>query len=305
MSGLTPGDRRALARSLTRILNAPVEQALGGLAELQGGGAHRIGITGAPGAGKSTLISRLAERRLQRGRRIGVLAIDPTSPISQGSLLGDRVRMEGISANPDLYIRSVPSRRSHDGLCDNVADLLLAMDAADFDDLILETVGVGQAEFAVRSLVDSVVLVLLPESGDTIQAMKAGILEMADVIVVNKADLPGANRIRTEVNTIIRRKKHEGGWLPPVIMASATEETGIAELDDAVERHRAWRSENPRAAGAGRERIKYHVQNLIARRVGELLDELSPGLVDGGLKDLYARVIAELRNGVEAEGRRG
>ncbi|MDP6515441.1 MAG: GTP-binding protein [Alphaproteobacteria bacterium] len=293
-NGLDSKQRRALAQSLTRILDASVEEALAGLADAGGEPARRLGMTGPPGAGKSTLICRLAARRLERDRRIGVLAIDPTSPVSQGSILGDRVRMETVAEHPALYVRSVPSRRAHDGLCDNIADLLLTMEGFGFDDLVVETVGVGQAEFAVRSLVDTVVLVLVPESGDTIQAMKAGILETADIIVVNKADLPGAGKIRAEVAAIIRRKKGDGGWLAPVIMASATKDTGIGDLDDSVERHAAWLAEHRDARATRRERSRYHMRNLLLRRAGEVLDGTPAESFDGALPQLFDRLVAGL-----------
>ena len=304
-NGLDPKQRRALAQSLTRILDASVEEALAGLADAGPEPAQRLGMTGPPGAGKSMLICRLAARRLERDRRIGVLAIDPTSPVSQGSILGDRVRMETVAEHPALYVRSVPSRRAHDGLCDNIADLLLTMEGFGFDDLVVETVGVGQAEFAVRSLVDTVVLVLVPESGDTIQAMKAGILETADIIVVNKADLPGAGKIRAEVNAIIRRKKGDGGWLPPVIMASATEDNGIDELDDAIERHAAWLAEHRDREATRRERSRYHMQNLLLRRASEVLDGTAAESFDDALPQLFDRLVAGLTESREDKvGRR-
>ena len=294
-NALQSSARRALARRLTRILDASVAEALQGLADAGAVPARRLGMTGPPGAGKSSLISRLAARRLDRDRRIGVLAIDPTSPISQGSILGDRVRMEAVAEHPALYVRSVPSRRAHDGLCDNIADLLLTMEGFGFDEVVIETVGVGQAEFAVRSLVDTVVLVLLPESGDTIQAMKAGILETADIIVVNKADLPGAGKIRAEVNAIIRRNKGNGSWLPPVITASATADTGIEELDAAIERHAAWLAEHGDREVTQRERTRYHMRNLLLRRAGEVLDGTTEEALDDPLPQLFDRLVAGLR----------
>ena len=189
MNEVSRNPRRALSRALSRIANADVSETLAQQNASTPATLSRIGITGAPGAGKSTLIARLAHLRKGVDRKIAVLAIDPTSPVSQGSILGDRIRMDSIADDPDIFIRSIPSRRAHDGLTDNTADLLNAMEGHGFDEVILESVGVGQAEYTIRTLVDTVVLVLLPESGDAIQAMKAGILEMADIYVVNKADL--------------------------------------------------------------------------------------------------------------------
>ena len=289
-----PENRRELARRLTRILDASPADTLRGLSELPAGSAVRIGVTGPPGAGKSTLVCRLAEQRLADARRIGILAIDPTSPISRGSLLGDRVRMESIAQHPGVYVRSLPTRRTHDGLCDNAADLLLTMEAFGFDDILLETVGVGQTDVAVRILVDTVVLVLVPESGDTIQAMKAGILETADVLVVNKADLPGAQRIKAEVETIMRRRNKPDDWRPPVVMASAAKGTGIGDLDDAIKRHGDWLRQHRDPDFVRRERTKYLVQSLIGRRVTELLEDASPDLFAGDLQDAHDAVLHRL-----------
>lgn len=197
-------DRRRLGRALSRIMNASVNEALAGLVDTTDGAARRVGFTGSPGAGKSTLISRYAKGSLDQGNKTGILAIDPTSPISGGALLGDRIRMDAVAGDPRLFIRSVPSRNAHDGLCDNAPDLLLAMEQFGFDEIVLETVGVGQVEYSVKTLVDTLVLVLMPESGDTIQAMKAGILESADIIVINKADLPGAERSHAEISAILK-----------------------------------------------------------------------------------------------------
>jgi LAO/AO transport system kinase len=186
MSDASSNPRRNLSRALSRIANADVSDTLAQQSEPPAMNLPRIGITGAPGAGKSSLIARLAKLRKHADRKIAVLAVDPSSPVSQGSILGDRIRMDAIADDPDIFIRSIPSRRAHDGLADNTADLLNAMEGHGFGEIILETVGVGQAEYTIRTLVDTVVLILVPHSGDAIQAMKAGILEMADIYVVNR-----------------------------------------------------------------------------------------------------------------------
>src|SRR5262249_53723903 len=178
-------DRRAVAKALTRCANATVSEALATASDPANGSfARRIGITGDPGTGEGTLISQLAQRRLATAERLGVLAIDPTSPFSGGAILGDRVRMDAVLQDERVFIRSFASRSAHGGLTDNVSDLLAVMDRHAFDEVILETVGVGQTEYTVRVLVDTVVLVLIPESGDQIQAMKAGLMETADIYVV-------------------------------------------------------------------------------------------------------------------------
>lgn len=299
--------RRALGRALTRILNAPAADVLKDPATpvpAVSSTAHRLGFTGAPGAGKSSLISLLARRRLARGRCVGVLAVDPTSPVSGGSVLGDRIRMDAVAEDPRLYIRSVPSRSAHDGLCANVAELLLAMEGYGFDDVILETVGVGQAEVAVRALVDTLILVLLPESGDTVQAMKAGILEMGDVFVVNKADLPGARSLAREIGNMVRaRAAGENIWRPPVVMVSTRSGDGIDEMDMAIEAHRTWLREHddPRQRAISRE--KYRLRSLLTRRIERLVDELDDAACLSGVEATYGRLMQRLCACVEEAGR--
>ena len=292
-------DRRALGRTLSRIANASVAEALAGTAPA-GPRARRIGITGPPGAGKSSLIGRLARRRLDGGRTLGVVAIDPTSPYSHGAILGDRIRMEHVAEDPRIFIRSLASRGAQDGLADNIADVLAVLDGHPFDEVILETVGVGQAEHSVRLLVDTLVLVLIPESGDQIQAMKAGILETADIYVVNKADLPGADRIASELKAIGKMGRRTAtGWDVPVIMTGLRDEDGIAALDKAVSAHAEWRSGRVDAVQTDRSRAAYHLRSLIGRSVGEILAE-DAGLQDGrSLADLFATVCQRLsaRNG--------
>ena len=272
MNPKSRNSRREMSKALPRVANASVSETLEEQKSIPINNLYRIGVTGAPGAGKSTLISHLASKRVQRDRKIGVIAIDPTSPVSKGSLLGDRIRMETVSDNPNIFIRSIPSRRAHDGLADNTADILWSMEDKNFDEVIVETVGVGQAEYSIRSLVDTVVLVLLPESGDAIQAMKAGILEMADIYVVNKSDLPGAEQMAGDIAVTAARKsgvKEE--WIPKVIQTSNNNIDSFRALDEAIESHRIWRSEKVNRDEERRARILYQVQGLIGRRIEELI----------------------------------
>ncbi|HQS11179.1 MAG TPA: GTP-binding protein, partial [Xanthobacteraceae bacterium] len=180
-------DRRALGRALSRAADAGLADILSAPPREERHVARRIGVTGPPGAGKSTLIAALARFRLSRASRVAIVAIDPTSPKTRGSILGDRIRMDGLVDDPRVFIRSLASRGATDGLADNLPEILSVFDDYGFDEIILETVGVGQSEFAVRELVDVELLVLTPGAGDQIQAMKAGILETADIYVVNKA----------------------------------------------------------------------------------------------------------------------
>lgn len=291
MAVATPIDRRGLGRALSRIMNASVAAALEGLVDQPENSARRIGFTGSPGAGKSTLISRYAKRRLDRGLKSGILAIDPTSPITGGALLGDRIRMDAVASDPRLFIRSVPSRSANDGLCDNAPDLLLAIEQYGFDEIVLETVGVGQVEYSVRTLVDTLVLVLMPESGDTIQAMKAGILESADIIVINKADLPGAERARAEISSILKhRRPANDHWTPQLIMASDTDGSGADQLEEAIDHHQAWLSRHKNRGEILRQRRAYHLRSLITRRANEVISEAGDDLFHAKLHEAFGRL---------------
>lgn len=297
---ITPGQsRRALGRLLTRLSRATVSESLALAANLASSAA-RIGFTGSPGVGKSTLISRFARQRLAHGGPAGglaVLAVDPSSPFSQGSILGDRIRMDAVANAPDLFIRSLASKASNDGLADNIADLIGALEQYGFGEILLETVGVGQAEHAIRHLVDTVVVVVQPDSGDTVQAMKAGILEIADIYVVNKADLPGAPKTIAEIRAIVDRPRHDAWSWPtrPVIGVAHDCEQGIVALDQAVSAHLAWVRAHRDPLAVRRWRQRYHLQSLIARRVGELLDQNTGPAQAPSLQQAYRGLIDALQ----------
>lgn len=290
-----PLDRAALGRKLTRVANAGSLGTLAGLTDPPARGARRIGITGAPGTGKSTLVRGLAAALLARGRRVGVLAIDPTSPYSGGAILGDRIRMDDVASHPELFFRSLASRSAHDGLADNLASILCVMESFDFDDVFVETVGVGQAELAVRALVDCVVVVVMPESGDQIQAMKAGLLEIADVLVVNKADLGGAQQVAAQLKDVAaRRGPASGSGAPPVILASQHDVPSQRALDDAIEAHFVRRSAADNEVARRRARAAYHAQSALNRRIGELLVALPPAAFDSPLPDVHREIVTRL-----------
>jgi len=285
-------DRRALGRALSRIMNASVDDALAGLVDATDGAARRVGFTGSPGAGKSTLISRYARSTIDQGNKTGILAIDPTSPISGGALLGDRIRMDAIAGDPRLFIRSIPSRNAHDGLCDNAPDLLLAMEQFGFDEIVLETVGVGQVEYSVKTLVDTLVLVLMPESGDAIQAMKAGILESADIIVINKADLPSAERTHAEVSAILKyRASNQGLWQTQLILASSTDGRGVDQLLNTINQHQTWLGTHRDHHDMRRRRRAYHLHSLISRRAHEVMQEMGEDLIEQNLVSAFAQLV--------------
>lgn len=203
--------------------------------------------------------------------------------------------MDHIADDPRLFIRSLASRSANDGLADNIADVLATLDGYPFDEVILETVGVGQAEHAVRSLVDTLVLVLIPESGDQIQAMKAGMLEMADIYVINKADLPGADKIASELRSVLKLRRHiDAAWVPPVIMTGAASADGVTTLDEAVSRHLAFVRNATNTEEVRRRRREYHLKSLVARSVADILAEESNGPTRS-LREAYAHVVEGLR----------
>jgi LAO/AO transport system kinase len=264
-----------LGRTLTEIANAGVPQLLAQSSlPAPEAIARRIGLTGAPGAGKSTLAGRLALHRLRcSAGRIGVLAIDPSSPKTHGAILGDRIRMDELEGAEDLFIRSFASRSASDGLTDNLPELLEVMDRFAFDEVLLETVGVGQAEHAARSHVDSLVLVLPPDGGDAVQAMKAGIMEVADIFAVNKADMPEARRFAADVRRMaaLARRGAEG-WRPPVLLTSANDAESIAALSDALDRHFEWLEASGERDRNALARRKYRLRRWLERKLDEAIE---------------------------------
>jgi len=201
-----------------------------------------------------------------------VLAVDPSSPKSGGAILGDRVRMDELAGAADLYIRSLGSRKTSDGLADNLPEMLDAMDDFGFAEVLLETVGVGQTEYAARVQVDTLVLVLLPESGDTVQAMKAGIMEMADIFVVNKADLPGAQKMATDIKRIAAiTRRAQGDWVSPVLLASSSQPPSIEALSQAIDTHQAWLATGRRRQALIEQRARYRLRRLLEIRAAEVV----------------------------------
>ena len=237
---LLHGDRRALARVVTLIENnAPDARPI--LAELHahGGKAHVVGMTGSPGAGKSTLVTQLARELRRRDQRIGIVAVDPSSPFTGGALLGDRIRMQELAGDPNVFIRSMASRGSLGGLAAATRDVVRALDAGGFDTIIIETVGAGQAEVEIVRAAQTVVVVTVPGMGDDIQAIKAGILEIADIFVVNKADRPGADQTVAELRMLMSldAERKEKPWRVPIVKTSAASGQGVPELADKLAAH--------------------------------------------------------------------
>jgi LAO/AO transport system kinase len=257
------GDRLALARAISAI-----EDEADGYREFlreiypRAGNAYLLGITGPPGAGKSTLVSGLAEKYAAQGRAVGVVAVDPTSPFTGGALLGDRIRMQDLAGNERVFIRSMATRGSLGGLAKATGEVALAMDAFGFDLVLIETVGVGQSELDVASSADTTVVVVVPESGDAVQAMKAGLMEIADVLVVNKADREGADLMGKELRVTLELKPGDG-WRPPVVMSVATEGQGTDEILAAVAAHRGYLEESGELAARRRARVRRQLEELL------------------------------------------
>jgi LAO/AO transport system kinase len=261
---IVSGDKRALARAATAIENGtPGVAEL--VEELGGKKALVVGITGAPGAGKSTLVDRLAGAFRNQGKTVAIVAVDPSSTLTGGALLGDRIRMQGRHDDPGIFIRSMATRGSMGGLAGATSGLVRLFGAAGWDVVIVETVGVGQAEVAVAQLADIVVVVLVPGMGDDVQAFKAGIMEIADIFVINKADHAGVAQIENEVRGLQSVGHRGDGWVPPIVRTVATEGTGIDDLVAAVERARGL----PKVAPVGQMRIDH--LGIAVRSIDEAL----------------------------------
>ena len=297
------GKPAALARVVSVVENHRdgFEQILSSL-HPRTGRARRIGLTGPPGAGKSTITALLVKTFRDQGLGVGVIAVDPTSPFTGGALLGDRVRMESVALDPGVFIRSMATRGSLGGLAAATREVADVLDAFGMDILLIETVGVGQSELDVARTADSTLLVLVPESGDSIQTLKAGVMEVADVFVVNKADRPGADRLRNDVELMLGLRKgvsfgnmpaHHGvdlkrvnparaareaaaaknptAWTPPVLSAVATKQEGIAEIVSALDRHFAYLQQSGTLRDRRRGRLRERVMDVVEQKVSDRL----------------------------------
>ncbi|HYJ59881.1 MAG TPA: methylmalonyl Co-A mutase-associated GTPase MeaB [Actinomycetota bacterium] len=289
-AAVAAGDRRAVARAISMVEDAdPALAALSAAVYPRTTGAQTIGVTGAPGVGKSTLAAALVRRARAEDRRVAVLAVDPTSPYTGGALLGDRVRMQEHATDPDVFIRSMATRGHLGGMALAAPEAVRILDAAGYDLIVIETVGVGQAEVDVAAAADTAVVVLAPGLGDAVQMAKAGILEVADVFVVNKADRDGA----TEVLRELRQMLHLGEarpWSPPVLAVTATAGEGVAELWAAIAEHRSWSETSGQLREKRRARLLREVQALAAER-SRVAAAASLAAADGLVEDLEARRI--------------
>jgi LAO/AO transport system kinase len=284
-------DRLALARLITLVENRAAQVSV--VMEriyAQTGNAYIIGITGAPGAGKSTLVNRLIAQYRAQGKLVAVLAIDPSSPFSGGAVLGDRVRMTDHYKDAGVYIRSLSTRGHHGGLSRAAREIVKLLDAFGHDIIILETVGVGQTELSVMDLADTTVVVTVPEGGDGVQVMKAGLNEIADLFVVNKADREGADRIKAELELSVHLRP-AAGWRPPVLMTQAASDIGIDALVSQIDRHRAYLKEHRDPMREGERRAREFMEVLAS----EIEERTTRALRHGA--DGAQAVIADVRHG--------
>ncbi len=264
------GERLALARAITLIENGSQEgRDLLDAVFPQTGSCRRIGITGPPGAGKSTLIDGIIREYRERGQTVGVVAVDPTSPFTGGALLGDRIRMQSQWSDPGVFIRSMASRGSWGGLAAATADVVELLDAFGKGIVIAETVGVGQSEFDVVDATHSTVVVLVPESGDAIQVMKAGLMEIADIFVINKSDRDGADDMEVGLKAMLDMRQSDRDWRPPIVRSVATRGEGISPLLASLDRHHAYLREAHLIEKWSRKAVRARIVSMVNRELRE------------------------------------
>jgi LAO/AO transport system kinase len=263
------GDIRALARVITRVENRSPDS-LEILQRLfpRTGRSQVVGVTGSPGAGKSTLVDRLAVAYRGLGKNIGIVAVDPSSPFTGGAILGDRIRIQSLGVDPNIYIRSMATRGNLGGLAASTADVVMVLDAAGWDPIIVETVGVGQDEIEIAKLADISLVVLVPGMGDDIQALKAGIMEIADIFVINKSDRPGAEKMEQTVGAMLSLSHRDDGWIPPIVKTVATSGQGVDELVATIGRCREFFESSslriPKKRDVARQRLMTLLQERLA-----------------------------------------
>lgn len=272
---LLNGSRLALARAITAV-ESEYDEAIDIMKAIypKTGRARILGVTGAPGAGKSTLTDKIVKQYLQQGKKIGIVAVDPTSPFSGGAILGDRIRMNDLTLNENVFIRSMGTRGSLGGLSKKTSDAVKLMDAFGMDLVIIETVGVGQSEVDIVKNADSVLVVLVPGLGDDIQAIKAGILEIGDVFAINKADRDGCDKLNVEIEMMLYLDSREIKWRPPIKRTIASKDEGVDELVEALDEHFEFLEDSDELSVRRQDRTRNEIIAMINEQIGRRVAEV-------------------------------
>jgi LAO/AO transport system kinase len=291
VSRVRSGDVRALARAISLVEDrGPHSPELLKALFPYSGNAALIGLTGSPGAGKSTLVDQVAREYRKQGKTIGIVAVDPTSPFSGGAILGDRIRMQSHYADPGIYIRSMATRGSLGGLAATTADVATVLDASGRDLVVIETVGVGQDEVDIVTLADVTVVILVPGMGDDVQTIKAGIMEIADLFVINKSDRDGAERVEREIRAMQSLSVRSDNWTPPIVKTVASDGRGVPEAVEAIEKYQAYLTQG--SLGRNR-RIESWRKRLTEMLRDALFQRVVNGYLGNGEAERFATEIAE------------